>query len=119
LPVRIAGEVRGFDPTRYLPRTAIRWLDPSAHYAVAAAIEAIEAAKLEVDPARAERTGVLVGTAYGPMQAVERAMLKFVDSGPDRVSPFLAAVAADNSSHEIARRLGAHGPSSSVTTACA
>lgn len=120
LPVRIAGEVRDFDPTRYLPRTVRRRLDQYAQYAVVAGAEAVEAAKLVVDPDRADRIGVLVGSAYGPGHLIQRNLVTLAERGPRAVSPHYAAVAAaDNGAGEIAMRLGARGPSGSLTTACA
>lgn len=120
LPVRIAGEVRDFDPTAYLPRAVSRRLDTFAQYAVAASTEAVEAAKLEVDPDRPERFGVLVGSAYGPVQLIQDSAHRLAELGPRKVSPFYAAVsAADNAAGEIAIRLGAQGPSGCLTTACA
>lgn len=118
--VRIAGEVRGFDPARYLPRTLSRRLDPYAQYALAAAVQAVESAKLELGAVDRTRVGVLVGSAYGPVQTIDRNLHALDRQGPRSVSPYFAAAGAiDNAAGEIALRLDARGASGSVTTACA
>ena len=120
LGVQIAGEVRGFDPATYMPRTVSRRIDSYAQYALGAAVQAMESAKLEPESVDATRVGVLVGSAYGPVKTIER-NLHLIDShGPRRVSPYFSAVSAiDNAAGEIAIRFGARGPSGSITTACA
>jgi 3-oxoacyl-[acyl-carrier-protein] synthase II len=122
LPAQIAGEVRGFDPAPYLPRQVSRRIDPYAQYTVAAGQQAVEAAKLDLASTGVDgaRVGVLVGSAYGPVQTIQRNVRALDAGGVRRVSPhFTAASSVDSGSGELARRLGARGPSGSVTTACA
>jgi 3-oxoacyl-[acyl-carrier-protein] synthase II len=124
LPVRIAGEVRGFDPADYLPHQVSRRIDSYAQYALAAGQQAVEAAKLELTGAPAGvdggRVGVLVGAAYGPVQTIQHSVRTLDARGVRRVSPhFAAASSVDSAAGELARRLGARGPSGSVSTACA
>lgn len=120
LPVRIAGEVRGFDPAPYLPHKVSRRLDPFAQYALAAAQQAVEQAKLEFDADLADRVGVLVGSAYGPVQSTEQSRRTLAEHGARRVTPFFVATGSmDNAAGEIAMRFGARGPSAAITTACA
>ena len=121
LPTRIAAEVAGFDPADHLPRRVYRRIDPFAQYAVAAVLQAVEEAKLEIDEELAPRVGVLIGSAYGAssvQQAVSMAML--VEEGIRRISPFAsAATAIDSAAGEVVLQLGATGPSGAVSTACA
>src|SRR5437867_9793803 len=71
LPVRIAGEVRGFDPSTYIEKKEIKKMDPFTHYAVAAAQMAVDDARLTIDPPMAERVGVLMGVGMGGIATIE------------------------------------------------
>ena len=122
LPVRIAGEVRDFDPSPYMPRTVSRRLDLFAQYALAAALQAVEDAKLDIggDQIDPDRVGVYLGSAYGPVELTDhnREVLRL--QGPRKVAAyFVAAGGIDNAAGEVALRLGARGPSAAMTTACA
>jgi len=117
-PVRIAGEVRGFEPERAASRKEARRMDRGVLFAVAAADEAVADAGLEVtDP---ERTGVVVGSAIGGVALIEQQQQVLAGRGPDRVSPtFLANCLVDTATSYIATRLGAIGPNFAVVSACA
>lgn len=120
LPVRIAGEVRGFDPTDYVPRKVSRRMDPYAQYAVAAASQAVEHAELTVNPSTAAGTGVWVGTGYGPVSTIHASVEHLRTAGPRRVSPYAqVSTAPDSAPGEISMLLGCEGPSRAVSTACA
>lgn len=120
LPVTIAGEVRDFDPEAYMPRTVSRRIDRFAQYALAAAVEAVESAKLDITDEMAPRVGVIIGSGYGPGSLIQAAARTLAERGPRRVGAYLAAAgAADSAAGEIAFRFGACGPSGAVSTACA
>jgi 3-oxoacyl-[acyl-carrier-protein] synthase II len=117
-PVRIAGEVRGFDPERAASRKDARRMDRGVLFALAAADEAAADAGLEVtDP---ERVGVVVGSAIGGIGIVEEQQRVLAEKGPGRVSPtFLPNCLVDTATSYIATRLGAIGPNFAVVSACA
>jgi len=117
-PVRIAGEVRGFDPERAASRKDARRMDRSVLFAMAATGEAVADAGLEVtDP---ERTGVVVGSAIGGIGIIEEQQRVLSDKGPGRVSPtFLPNCLVDTATSYIATKLGALGPNFAVVSACA
>jgi len=120
LPTQIAGEIRGFQPERYMPVKASRRLDPYAQYAVAAAVEAVEGAKLSVDEELGPHVGVLVGSGYGASTVQQAARMILHERGPRNVPAHASAAAAvDNASAEIAIRFGGRGPSGSLSAACA
>ncbi|MFJ6217317.1 beta-ketoacyl-ACP synthase II [Streptomyces sp. NPDC092296] len=120
LPVRIAGEVKGFDPSAYFPYKVARRTDRYAQYAMAAAQEALEHAKFTVDEANAERVGVLVGSGYGPMASISAHVRELDAKGPRVVSPLSAVTCAiDSASGEISLATGAMGPSRAISSACA
>ncbi|MCK8678147.1 MULTISPECIES: beta-ketoacyl-ACP synthase II [Streptomyces] len=120
LEVRIGGQVRGFTPGRYMPRTVSRRADPCAQYALAAALEACAHAGLVVDERLAPRVAVVIGSGYGPVGSIYRAADTLRDRGPRAISPFAQVTTAmDSAAGEISMRLGAQGPSRAQSTACA
>ena len=117
-PVRIAGEVRGFDPATVASRKDARRMDRGVLFAVAAADEAVADAGLDrIDP---ERTGVVVGSAIGGIGLVEEQQRLLLDKGPGRVSAtFLPNCLVDTATSYIATKLGAIGVNYAVVSACA
>ncbi|MFJ8913072.1 beta-ketoacyl-ACP synthase II [Amycolatopsis sp. NPDC102389] len=120
LNTRIGGEVRGFDPDLYVPHKVSRRMDTYALYAMGAATQAMECAKLSIDEELAPRAGVLVGSGYGPVNYNHGVADTLRDKGPRSVSPFAQiAGAIDNAAGEISMQFGARGPSRAQSTACA
>lgn len=120
LPTQIAAQVRDFDPEQSMPRKVHRRIDPFAQYALVAAIEAVEAAKIEFDEELAPRVGVQIGSGYGASTVQQQVTLGLLDKGPRSVGPFTSAASAiDNAAGELAIRFGAKGPSGAISTACA
>ncbi|WP_030750751.1 beta-ketoacyl-ACP synthase II [Streptomyces sp. NRRL F-5135] len=120
LPVRIGAEVKEFDPGVYMPHKVSRRIDVSTQYGVAAAMQAVQQAKLEVDEELAPRVGVYVGSSAGPATMNYDTTVKLHERGARAVSPFFFATSgSEATAGEIALWLGACGPSASLTTACA
>ena len=117
-PVKIAGEVRDFDPTTWMDRKAVRRTDRVVHLAVAAAKLAWEdAGNPRVDP---ERAAVVVSTGVGGLQYMEDQVRVLATRGPDRVSAFtVPAMMPNAATGTIAMELGFTGPNACITTACA
>jgi 3-oxoacyl-[acyl-carrier-protein] synthase II len=117
-PVRIAGEVRGFDPEAVASRKDARRMDRSVLFAVAATDEAVADAGLDaLDP---ERTGVVVGSAIGGIAIVEEQQRVLMEKGPGRVSAtFLPNCLVDTATSYIATKLGVVGLNFAVVSACA
>jgi 3-oxoacyl-[acyl-carrier-protein] synthase II len=117
-PVRIASEVKGFDPVEVVGPKDARRLERNVVLAVAAAREAWQDAGVEgVDPARA---GILVGSAIGGVMGVLEQNDVLQERGPSRVSPwFLPNVLVDSASGQIAIDLGLRGPNYAPVSACA
>jgi 3-oxoacyl-[acyl-carrier-protein] synthase II len=120
LPSRIAGEVRGFDPRAFLdPKEALR-ADPFIHYAVAAALMAMEDARFSVASHSAHRIGTLVGSGRGGVMTNEKNLIAFLTKGHRAVSPHFTPMTLVNmASGAIALKVGAKGPCLDVSTACA
>jgi 3-oxoacyl-[acyl-carrier-protein] synthase II len=120
LPTRIAGELKGFDPLRYIDKKDDRRLDPFLKYAIACAAMAVEDAGLNVERVDRTRFGVLVGSGIGGITTLLETHKVLLEKGPDRVSPFFIPMLIINmASGLISMRFGARGPNSSVVTACA
>ena len=120
LPVRIGGEVKGFDPGQWIDRKEIKKMDTFIHFAVAAAQMAADDAGLEVGDANRERIGVYVGSGIGGIGGIEHYHSQLVEGGPRKVSPFFIPMVLINlASGQIAIRMGLQGPNSCAVTACA
>jgi 3-oxoacyl-[acyl-carrier-protein] synthase II len=119
LSVRIACEVKGFDPTKFMDFRNARRMDRFEQYAVAAARQAITLAKLDVH-AHAERIGVVIASAVGGIQTLQDASKILLTVGPRKLSPFTIPMLMPNgASGLVAIEFGARGPSFSVASACA
>ena len=119
-PVQIAGQLKGFDPRTVLERKEIRRLDPFVRYAVAAAQQAVDDARLDMAKESAERVGVLIGSGIGGLHSIEENCKVLQERGSSRVSPFFVPqLTANMASGYVSMRFGARGPNSCVVTACA
>jgi len=118
--VRIAGEVRGFDPAAHMHRRLVKRLDPYAQYAVVAATEAVVDAGFGVDEDLGDRAGVYVGSGIGGIGEIASCAQDFPESGPKGLTPFFIPRSLTNlATGHIAMRHGARGPSLCISTACA
>lgn len=116
----IAGEVKGFDPGRYMDRKEIRRNDRFVQLAMAAAKEAVESARLAITPENAEEVGVIMGSGIGGITTLEEQIRTLHGKGPRRVSPFLVPMMiVDMASGAVSIALGAKGPNFCTVSACA
>jgi 3-oxoacyl-[acyl-carrier-protein] synthase II len=119
-PVTIAGEVKGFDPARYVDKKDVKKMDTFIHYACAAGQMALADADLRVEPANAERIGVYIGSGIGGLRAIEEWHDVLKEKGPTRITPFFIPMTIINmASGQLAIQIGAKGPNSAAVTACA
>ncbi len=117
---RIAGEVKGFEPERFMPAKLVKRLDPFVQYAIAASEEAWEDSGLDSDKVDPDRIGVITGCGLGGLGSIEFYRDILVKRGPRRVSPFFIPMAIPNmASGQISILFGAKGPNTVVCTACA
>jgi 3-oxoacyl-[acyl-carrier-protein] synthase II len=116
---RIAAEVKGFDPTRYLDRKEARRTDTFIHYAVAAGRQALEDAGWKGGREVAESLGVSLGTGMGGIPFLEDAAAVLREKGPSRVSPYaLPGMIPNMAAGVVSMQVGAGGPNLSTSTAC-
>ena len=119
-PTRIAGEVRGFDETKYVDKKEARRLDPYLKYAIATSVMAMEDSALDTGKVDATRFGVCIGSGIGGITTLIEGEDIRREKGPDRVSPFVVPMLIINmAAGLVSMRFGAKGPNSSVVTACA
>ncbi len=117
--VRFGGEIRDFDVTRYISRKDARKMDPFIHYGIAAAMDALGDAGLEITEANAERVGISVGSGIGGIHSIEEGHKSYLESGPRRITPFFIPSAIINMvSGNLSILLGAKGPNVATVTAC-
>jgi beta-ketoacyl-acyl-carrier-protein synthase II len=118
--VRIAGEIRDFQPAGRISPKELRHMDRSTQFALVAAEDAFADASLRMSTEDAERVGVILGTAAGGVERLLTQQHVLDERGPDRVSPmFLPHFLPDTSSGIIAIALGVEGPNMAVSSACA
>ena len=118
--VKIAGEVKGFDPLQWLEKKEVRKMDLFIQYAIAAAQMAKDDAGLIVSDENRERIGVVVGTGMGGLPALEDSHSTLLEKGPGRISAFfIPSLITNMGSGQISMRFGIKGPNSCVCTACA
>jgi len=119
MEVKIAGEVKGFDPVTYIDRKSVRRMDRFAQMAVAAGYQAVKDADLKIDSTNQDDIGVFIGSGIGGLTTLFEQAKVLIEKGPDRVSPFLAPMMiADIAAAQISIALGAKGPNMCMTSAC-
>jgi 3-oxoacyl-[acyl-carrier-protein] synthase II len=129
-PSRIAGEVRGFEPERWLDSRDVKKFDRFVHFAVAAARMAIDDAGLDLDAVDRDRVAVVIGSGIGGMGMFERETRAYVErllAEPDRpekavrrITPFfIPGVIINMASGVVSIQYGLRGPNVATVTACA
>ncbi|MDD2673145.1 MAG: beta-ketoacyl synthase N-terminal-like domain-containing protein, partial [Syntrophales bacterium] len=114
---KIGGELKGFDPLRFVSAKEQRRTDEFIIYALAAAEMALEDAGLKIGKDNAERTGTIIGSGIGGLATVEKAKILLMERGPQALSPFMIpAVLANLAAGQIAIRSGAKGPINCTVT---
>lgn len=119
-PVRIAAEVKNFNPDDFIDPKESRRMDPFVQYGVAATKMALADAGLEITEELSSRTGVLIGSGIGGVKTWEEQHRTLLEKGPRRVSPlFIPMLICDMAAGTVAIMFGAKGPNMAIVTACA
>jgi 3-oxoacyl-[acyl-carrier-protein] synthase II len=120
LKTTIAGEVKGFDPEKYLDKKAARRFDPFVQYAVAAGKMALADSGLVIDETLAPQVGCAMGCGLGGLATIEANHETLLKRGPDRISPFFIPMMIGNMAPgQVSIELGLKGPNLLTSTACA
>jgi len=119
-PIKIAGEVKGFDAEQFMSHKEVKKMDRFIHFAVAASDYALKDSGYEITEKNAERVGVQVGVGLGGLPAIEKFHNIYKEKGVRKISPFfIPMVIANLASGQVSIHSGAKGPNTCVVTACA
>lgn len=117
---KLAAEVKDFDAKKYMDVKAAKRMELFCQYAVAAAKEAMEDSKLNMEDEDPFRVGISVGSGIGSLQALEREHAKLLEKGPGRINPLLVPLMISNmATGNVSMQFGLKGKSINVVTACA
>jgi 3-oxoacyl-[acyl-carrier-protein] synthase II len=120
-PVRFAGAVRGFDLEQYLPHKEARRMDEFMHYGIAAGVQSVADAGLDLERLDRDRCGVITGSGIGGLWTIEEVHGAYTDSGnnPRKITPFyIPSTIINMISGHLSIRFGLRGPNLGVVTAC-
>jgi 3-oxoacyl-[acyl-carrier-protein] synthase II len=116
---QIAGEVKGFDPAKYLSAKEARRFDTFIHYGLAAGIEAIKDSGLDLEREQREMIGVCIGSGIGGLPLIEDTHNAYLQGGPRKITPFFVPGSIINLiSGQLSIMYGLKGPNLAVVTAC-
>lgn len=116
----IAGEIKDFDPEKYIDKKEAKRMDRFTQYAVAASKLAIEDAEIDIEKINNDRFGVILGSGIGGLETFEEQHEKFLEKGPKRVSPFFIPMMIGNmAAGQISIMFKAKGVNETIVTACA
>ncbi len=120
MKVKVAGEVKNFDPTVFIEKKETKRMDKYCQLAVAAACEAVEMSGIDLDKIDRHRFGVMVGSGIGGLKTIEEQVIKMHEKGPSKVAPLFIPMAIINmAAGHVAIKFGARGTCISAVTACA
>ena len=118
--VKLAAEVKGYNPEEYFDRKSAKRLDKFSQFAIVAAKEAWNDSKLDKDEEDMTKVGVILGSGIGGLETIEKEVRTLVEKGADRVSPmFIPMTIGNMAAGNVSIELGAKGSSISMVTACA
>lgn len=118
--VKLAAEVKDFDPEQYMDKKTARRMEQFCQFAVAAAGEALADAGIDMEKEDPYRVGCAVGSGVGSLQAMERECGRLTEKGPSRVGPlFVPLMISNMAAGNVSIQFGLKGKSLNVVTACA
>ncbi len=119
METRIAGEVKGFEPTKYVERKDARRMDRFTQLAVAAALDAVKHSGIQINASNQYSIGIIIGSGIGGLTTLYEQIKILIEKGPDRVSPFVAPMMMpDMAAAQVSITLGVRGLSLCTTSAC-
>jgi 3-oxoacyl-[acyl-carrier-protein] synthase II len=118
--VKIAAEVKDFDPLVYMDRKEAKRMDVFSQFAIASAAQAVEDSKLDLETIDKNRFGVIIGSGIGGIDTIEKEQTKFLQKGPSKVQPlFIPMIISNMAAGNVAIKFEARGICTTVVTACA
>jgi 3-oxoacyl-[acyl-carrier-protein] synthase II len=118
--VKIAGEVKHFDPLQWINRKEQKRMDRFIQFSLVASLMALEDAGIQLPLIHPDRCGVLIGVGLGGLETLEEAAQTLAEKGPSRLSPFMIPkLIANLAPGHVSMHIGAQGPNLSSVSACA
>jgi 3-oxoacyl-[acyl-carrier-protein] synthase II len=119
-PTRIAGEVKGFDPSRFMDRKEVRRNDRFIHFALAAADMAMKDSGLDMAKEDGDRVGCIIGAGIGGLGTIEDEHKTLLEKGVRKIGPFfIPSLIINLAPGQISIKYGMKGPNFSPVSACA
>jgi len=119
-PIKLAAEVRDYNPEADIPKKEINRMDKFSQYALSAAAQAMEQSGLNLDQVDKKRLGVIIGSGIGGMETFETEIVRMYEKGGLRIAPlFIPMMIGNMASGNVAIKYGAKGICTNVVTACA
>ena len=116
---KIAGEVKGFDPEKFIEKKEIKKMDQFIHYALACSKMALDMSGLKITEGNAHRVGVWIGAGIGGLMTIEKYHTMLLEGGPKKISPFFIPMLLINlAPGQVSIMTGAKGPNASTVSAC-
>ncbi len=117
--VRIAGEVKNWEPTRFIDRKKLKEMDRFTEFALGAASLALKDANLELTDEERELAGCFIGVGLGGLFTLEKTKQTLTEKGPTKVSPYsIPGIIANLAAGQVSMAHGLKGPSYCTTSAC-
>jgi 3-oxoacyl-[acyl-carrier-protein] synthase II len=117
--VKIAAEVKGYDPLLYIEKKKLKEMDRFTEFAMGAANMAVADAKLELTDEERDEAGCFIGVGLGGLTTLEKVKQTLIDKGPSRVSPYsIPAIISNLAAGQVSMAFGLRGPSYCITSAC-
>ena len=118
--VKLAAEIKEYDPEEYFDKKQAKRLDKFSQYAIIAAKEALKDSGITKENTDMEKFGVVVSSGIGGLETIEEQCNTYFSKGPDRISPmFIPATICNMAAGNVAIEIGAKGESVAMVTACA
>ena len=119
-PVRFSGSIKNFELDSYIPKKEQKKMSAFIHYGMAAGIQAVEDAGIDVNDINPHRVGAAIGSGIGGISGIEKGTESILNSGPRKISPFYVPSNIINMiSGNLSIRYGFKGPNFCIVTACA
>ncbi len=116
---KIAGEVKGFDPEKFIEKKEVKKMDQFIHYAIACSKMALDMSGLDITEANAHMVGVWIGAGIGGLMTIEKYHSMLLEGGPKKISPFFIPMLLINlAPGQVSIMTGAKGPNASTVSAC-
>ncbi|MBR1445059.1 MAG: beta-ketoacyl-ACP synthase II [Firmicutes bacterium] len=118
--VKVAGELKNFDPCVAMDKKDTKRMDMFSQYAIVASDEAVKSSGIDLDSIDRTRFGISIGSGIGGIGVIEEQLFKLYEKGPSKVSPmFIPMVISNMAAGQVAIKFGAKGTCIDVVTACA